>query len=64
MWDFWSGGYGLEAVAGKDCSNLTEAYTQAIALKEAKKFAQAEGWSLSEELDSDTNETVIRLRKY
>lgn len=64
MWDFWSGGYGLEAIAGKNCKNLTQAYTQAVALKEAKKFAQAEGWSVSEDYDDETDETVIRLRRY
>lgn len=64
LWDFWAGGYGLQNLAGQDCSNLTEAYTQGVALKEATKFAQAQGWSVTHELDAATNETVIRLRKY
>lgn len=64
MWDFWAGGYGLEAVVGKDCKTLKQAYTQTVALKEAKRFAQAEGWSVSEDYDDETDETVIRLRRY
>ena len=64
LWDFWNGGYGLEALAGKDCENVTNAYTTEIALKEASTFAQAQGWSVSHEFDQETSETVIKLRKY
>ena len=64
LWDFYGGGQGLEKVAGKDCCNLTEAYTQTVAVKEATKFAQAQGWSVSTKLDQDTNEYVIELTKY
>jgi hypothetical protein len=64
LWDFYAGGYGLEKVVGKDCCNLTEAYTQAVALKEASKFAQAQGWSMTHEYDKATSETVIKLRRY
>ena len=58
------GGYGIEERAGKKLAKLTEAYTQVVALKEASKFAQAQGWSVTHEFDKDTNETVIRLRKF
>ena len=64
LWDFYGGGQGLEKVAGKDCCNLTQAYTQNVAIKEAKKFASAQGYTVTEEVDSNTNETVITLRKY
>lgn len=30
-WDFWRGGYGLEAVAGKGCVNLVRAYAGEVA---------------------------------
>lgn len=64
LWDFWNGGYGLEALAGKDCSNVTDAYATEVALKEATAFAQAQGWSVSHDFDNETSETVIKLRKY
>lgn len=63
-YDFWSGGMGLEAVVGKKCSNLTEAYTQVVAVKEVSRFAKAQGWTLTQDFDQETNETVIKLRKY
>jgi len=64
LWDFWNGGYGLEAVAGKDCENVTDAYATEVALKEASAFAQAQGWSVAHEFDEETSETVIKLTKY
>jgi len=63
-WDFWAGGAGLAAVAGDKCSNLTEAYTQVVAMKEATKFAEAEGYTVTSEWDAETSETVITMRKY
>ena len=35
MWDFWSGGYGLEAKVGKDCSKLRQEYAAAVARRQA-----------------------------
>lgn len=64
LWDFWQGGYGLQEVAGRDCSNLTTAYTKNVAIKEAKKLASSQGYTVSEEVDPQTNETIITLRKY
>jgi len=64
LWDFWNGGYGLESLAGQNCSNVTEAYATEVALKEASTFAQSQGWSVSHEFDEETSETVIKLRKY
>jgi len=63
-YDFFAGGYGLEKVAGKKCSALTEAYTQVVALQEATKFAEAEGYTVTSEWDAETSETVITMRKY
>lgn len=63
-YDFWGGGFGLEKVAGPRCQNLIDAYTQTVALKEATRFAQAEGYTLTSEWDAETNETVITMRKY
>lgn len=63
-WDFWQGGMGLSQVAGDKCSRLTEAYTQVVALQEATKFAEAEGYTVTSEWDAETSETVITMRKY
>jgi len=63
-YDFWQGGYGLEKVAGKKCGNLAKAYTQTVALKEAKKFAQENGWSVTHEYDTAADEMVIKLTSY
>jgi hypothetical protein len=35
-YDFWSGGYGLEAVAGKNCGRLAQEYAAQVAIKRAK----------------------------
>lgn len=59
-----NGGNGLTKLCGAKCSKLIAIYTQVVAIKEATKFAQAQGWSVTEEFDKDTDETVIRLRKY
>jgi hypothetical protein len=64
LWDFWAGGHGLEAIAGKDCSNVTNEYTKTVAVNEASAFAKANGWSVNQEYNEETNETVIKLRKY
>jgi len=34
--DFWQGGYGLEAQAGKGCSKLSQMYAQEVAKKNLK----------------------------
>lgn len=64
LWDFWNGGYGLEPVAGKDCENVVDAYTQEVAMNEATEFANQNGWVVEKEYDEETSETVIHLRKY
>lgn len=35
MWDFYMGGYGLEAVVGKDCNALRQAYATEVAKRKA-----------------------------
>lgn len=40
MWDFWQGGYGLQALVGKDCGNLIERY----GIEVARSAAEAQGW--------------------
>jgi len=62
--DFWNGGYGLEKIAGRNCSNLVDEYTKISTIKQAKKFADAQGYFMSEEFDEETNEVVLKLRKY
>lgn len=42
IWDFYAGGYGLEKVAGKNCQNVTKAYSMQV----AKKHLKAKGYSL------------------
>lgn len=64
LWGFWQGGNWLQKVAGANCSILTTAYTRNVALKEAKKLASAQGYTVTEEVDPQTSETVITLRKY
>ena len=57
-------GHGLVKLCGTKCSKLVEAYTQTVAKKEATKFAEAQGWTVTETWDESTSETVITLRKY
>ena len=64
LWDFWNHGYGMESHVGENCKKLVAAYAQTVALKEATKFANAEGWSINYEHDCETDETTIRLRKF
>lgn len=64
VWDFWSGGFGLEKAVGKDCINLTDSYSKFAAIRSVKKRARAGGYTFQQEWDSEANETVLRLRKY
>ncbi len=64
LWDFWNGGFGLQEIAGKDCCNLTQAYTRNVSVKEAKKIANAHNMTVTEEVDADTGEIVLTLRSY
>lgn len=64
LWDFWNGGYGLQQAVGDGCKNLTNKYAEKAAIRQANSFAKANGWSVSHEYNSETNETEITLRKY
>jgi len=37
LWDFWQGGYGLQAAVGTDGNKLKDAYAAAVATKELKR---------------------------
>ncbi len=63
-WDTWSGGYGLVDAVGNNCEKLINEYAKNVALKEARNFATKYGYSLVQEFDSNTNETVLKLRRY
>lgn len=64
LFDFWNGGYGLMEAIGKDASKLIETYTQVVAIKEAKKLAAQEGYTVTEAYNDATGEMTITLRKY
>lgn len=38
VWDFWAGGRGLEAVAGKDCCHVRREYATAAARLQAQRL--------------------------
>lgn len=64
MWDFWSGGYGMQKKAGNDCEALVHEYAKEVAREEVSSLAKAQGWAVNEEYNDQTGETIIRLRKY
>ena len=37
LWDFWAGGYGLEAKVGKDGNKLKQSYAEIVAANALKK---------------------------
>lgn len=49
LWDFWQGGFGLEAVVGKSCGKLKQAYAAGLARKEARR----RGYSFTESTLAD-----------
>jgi len=46
LWDFWNGGYGLQAKAGPNCGNLTKGYAVAV----AKKAMVNKGYSCTQKI--------------
>lgn len=48
LWDFWNGGYGLQAAIGNDGHRLVTEYT----LEAAQEAAQAQGWYTEREAES------------
>jgi hypothetical protein len=43
---------------------LIAAYTKEVAVRKARQFAKSKGWSYSEKVDAQTQQTIITLRKY
>lgn len=64
LWDFWQGGFGLEQVVGKDCSNLVDEYTNFRGVNRSKEIAKEYGMTWSSYIDEETGETVVKLRSY
>jgi hypothetical protein len=62
--DNWQGGYGLFEKIGTGGQTLINEYTKTVAIDQASAFAKANGWSVNQEYNEETNETVIKLRKY
>jgi hypothetical protein len=56
LWDFYGGGFGLEALAGKDCSKLTAQYNKAVVMQEASNNGLS---MISEEIDAQTGDIVL-----
>jgi hypothetical protein len=54
----------LSKKVGPGCGNIIAAYSKVMAKKQARLFANAQGWTMSETFDEATQETVITLRKY
>lgn len=63
VWDFWQGGYGLEAAVGHEGTKLVEAYSQELALRKAQERYVSQGFTLSQESNA-YGEAVILLRRY
>jgi len=59
MFDFWQGGYGLQDVAGKNCSKLCQSYAEQVVLKNTQAL-RAKGWQLSKQKNKN-GEIVVRL---
>lgn len=57
MRDFFGGGYGMEAKVGKDCQNLEQAYTVALACRHYRK----KGYSVRTERKD--NRILVKARK-
>ena len=64
MWDFWSGGFGLQELVGNNCDKLNHEYAKEVARGQVAALASADNWTVHEEFDEATGETVIRLRQY
>lgn len=56
--------HALTKLVGKNCENITNAYTLNVTVKAANAFANENNFYMTQEVDSETQETVIKLRKY
>lgn len=62
--DNWLGGYGLHEIIGNDYSKIMNVYTNIVTKQEARKFANLNNYTMTEEYDTTTQETVLKLRRY
>ncbi len=60
VWDFWSGGYGLETLAGKDCSKVVQNYS----LEVAKKEMISKGYSVGKTTIDANGELEVEYTYY
>ena len=58
LWDFWSGGYGLQGVVGDKCGNLVQAYTKEVAVKKARNMGY-----IVKETKNKNGDVVLTLSK-
>jgi len=63
-WDNYRGGMGLQALVGPGCQYLINEYTKEVVRKEVQDMALNDGWMYDEEVNDNTGETTITLRKY
>jgi len=59
LWDFWAGGYGLEAKVGKDAEKLIQEYTIAVSTKELRRA----GFRVSRSIDTVTQKPKLVARR-
>lgn len=58
LWDFYAGGYGMEAKVGKDACKLKQAYSAAVATRHYRKL----GYRVSVE-KKEGERLVVKCRK-
>lgn len=63
LWDFWSGGFGLEKVIGKNAEKLVQAYKQEMIRKQAEQVAIEQAGYLSE-YTNEQGEQVFVVETY
>jgi hypothetical protein len=60
LWDFWSGGFGLEAKVGKDAIKLQMEYATQMGILDM----QQQGYVAEREEDAETGELLIAVTAY
>jgi len=63
LWDFWQGGFGLQAKVGNNCDKLTHEYAKEVTKAQCQDLINA-GWDMDEEYNSQTGETTFTLHNY
>jgi hypothetical protein len=59
VWDFWNGGFGLQKLAGNNCSNIVKGYAAEV----AKKKMVAQGYTCAQ-TKLPTGEIKLVFTKY